>query len=657
MFNYRPTIDGLRTIAVFSVVFFHAGWSLFSGGYLGVDIFFVISGYLITRILLDEIAGDRFSVIRFYERRARRILPALVLVVLASLVPAWLWMMPDQLENFSRSIIATAFFGSNFFFWLDSNYFSETMHLKPLFHTWSLAVEEQFYVAFPLMLWWFARKRIGVIGPIAALTVGSLLLAQWASTRHPVVDFYLFPTRGWELGVGALLAACEREFGERVTTPVLTRTMPMLGLALIVGSLLLFTRATPHPGLLTLFPIVGTAMLIWCSGGDDLISRVLASRIMVGFGLISYSLYLWHQVVFAFARLYAINALVWTDYAWLIALSVVLAILSWFFIEQPFRKKGVMPPIAIWSSAVVAVCLMVSVGWVGHVWQGFPSRRPPIEVASGFKTTSGQECYPRNCVIGDPVPPSIALVGDSHAGALANSLDRALKGTGKSALVIANGDIFVSSFPGFYEKSTMLNKRLGVAKKKIFAPEITTVILAGRFTLRMEHTPFDNQEGGVELLDPSYVGRSEQQTDEVASVIAGGVKELLDHGKHVVIVYPIPEAGWVVPTTLQKMSMRQVREGLTTSYRVYKERNRRALSIFDRVPESEYVLHVRPDLVFCNTLVPDRCVTNDGAKVFYIDDDHLSIKGADLVIQRLMDRVKSNWGGFPNPGNSEATAS
>lgn len=647
--EYRPTVDGLRTIAVFAVIAFHTGSATFAGGYLGVDIFFVISGYLITRILLDELAHGRFSLSRFYERRARRILPALSVVVLLSLGPAWLWMTPTQLENFAGSVVATALFGSNFFFWWDSSYFSESLHLKPLFHTWSLAVEEQFYIAFPLLLLWLARRRIGVIAPIAALTLTSLFLARWMSTRYPTADFYLFPTRAWELSVGALLAASERCLGGRASTTLLSLIMPAAGLVLIIWSMTFFKGTTPHPGMLTVIPVTGAALLIWFTGGHDIVSRVLASRTAVGVGLISYSLYLWHQVLFAFARLYSINALEWNDYVWLIALSVVLAYLSWLFVERPFRRKGFVPPKFIWASAGLSVILMISAGSVGYEAKGFPSRRPPIKVDPGYSNTADHDCYNVNCVVGDDVPPSIVLVGDSHAGALANSLDRTLKGTGKSALVIANGDIFVRSFPSFYKSAEMLNGRLEFQKKKIFDPQISTVILAGRFTLRIENISFDNQEGGVELLDPSYAGRSNSQKEIVIKAIEDGIRDLREAGKKIVLVYPVPEVGWNVPATLQKMTMRQIRDGLTTSYDVYMQRNRRVFELFDKEPNDGSIVRVRPDLVLCNTFVLARCATNNGTDVFYHDDDHLSIKGADLVIDRLMDRVKAQWNGFPGP--------
>lgn len=529
--------------------------------------------------------------------------------------------------------------------------------MKPLFHTWSLAVEEQFYVGFPLLLWALYRKRIGMVAPIAGLVIASLLLAQWMSAQYPSANFYLFPGRAWELAVGALLAIGERKFGGRITTRVLSHFMPIVGLAMVVVSMALFTGTTPHPSLLTVFPIIGTALLIWFTGEKDVVSRFLAFKPMVGLGLISYSLYLWHQVLFAFARLYSINELQWPTYVALIALSVLLAYLSWLLVEQPFRKRNVVPTKWIWGSAGTAFIVMVAIGGSGYVMKGFPGRRPPIEVATGFANLAGQDCFRVNCTVGDPVAPSIVLVGDSHAGALAQSLDKALKGTGKAALVLANGDIFVSSFPSFYEDSESLNQILAKEKEQIFSPAISTVILAGRFTLRIEHYTFDNGEGGVESLDASYVERSEPEKSAVAKIITDGVRELRKHGKNVVIVYPVPEVGWWVPTTLQKMSMRQMRDGLTTSYDVYKVRNKRAFESLDRIPDNGHIVRVHPDRIFCHTFVANRCAANNGSNVFYHDDDHLSVKGADLVVGRMMERVRGAWGGFPAPSDGSVIGS
>lgn len=205
--KYRREIDGLRALAVLPVIFFHAGFKAFEGGFVGVDIFFVISGYLITNIILSDLNAGKFSIVTFYERRARRILPALFFVMLCCLPFAWLWLVPTHLEDFCQSMAAVSVFSSNILFWRESGYFGVASELKPLLHTWSLAVEEQYYLFFPLFLLglWKLRKR-WIFGSLALVAIVSLLLAQWGAYNKPAATFFLLPTRGWELAIGALIA-------------------------------------------------------------------------------------------------------------------------------------------------------------------------------------------------------------------------------------------------------------------------------------------------------------------------------------------------------------------------------------------------------------------------------------------------------------------
>jgi peptidoglycan/LPS O-acetylase OafA/YrhL len=205
--EYRREIDGLRALAVLPVILFHAGFTTFSGGFVGVDVFFVISGYLITTIILTELEQGTFSIVNFYERRARRILPALFVMMLACLPFAWFWLLPEDMKDFSQSLLAVSVFASNILFWRESGYFDSAAELKPLLHTWSLAVEEQYYMLFPLFLmatWRFGRRWI--LGSLIAVALASLALAQWGSLVKPAATFYLLPTRVWELLIGAFAA-------------------------------------------------------------------------------------------------------------------------------------------------------------------------------------------------------------------------------------------------------------------------------------------------------------------------------------------------------------------------------------------------------------------------------------------------------------------
>jgi peptidoglycan/LPS O-acetylase OafA/YrhL len=339
--RYRPEIDGLRALAVLPVILFHAGFKWFSGGYIGVDIFFVISGYLITTIILKEKTEGTFSITGFYERRARRILPALFFIMFACLIPAWLWMVPHQLEHFSKSIVSVVLFISNIFFWRTSGYFDDAAEEKPLLHTWSLGVEEQYYLFFPILvilLWRVGVKRL--TGIVFILALMSLALSEWGWRYKPMASFYLLFTRAWELLIGSLLAFAVfnkplYERAGRITSEILST----VGLALIVISLLIFDKSTPFPSLYALLPTGGAALILGYANENTVVARLLSLKWIAGIGLISYSAYLWHQPLFSFARILTLNELSKIMYFVLISVTVLLAYFTWKYIETPFRKK------------------------------------------------------------------------------------------------------------------------------------------------------------------------------------------------------------------------------------------------------------------------------------------------------------------------------
>lgn len=333
--KYRPEIDGLRSIAIVPVILFHADIGLFSGGYIGVDVFFVISGYLITALLIGDLEAGQFSLLRFYERRARRILPALFFVILCCLPPALILMLPSQNLDFAHSLMAVVVFGSNILFWNEEGYFGPAAEMKPLLHTWSLAVEEQFYLLFPLVLWglWrFGRRRI--FWSLLATALVSLALSEWGWRHKPFANFYLAPTRAWELLAGSLAALHHKARPLRGHDG-----LAALGLAAILVPLFLYDNTTPFPSLHTLAPVLGATCVILFASRETLVGRGLATRIPVGLGLISYSAYLWHQPLFAFARLGRTEAPPSAMMLALAGLSLVLALLSWRLVEQPFRRS------------------------------------------------------------------------------------------------------------------------------------------------------------------------------------------------------------------------------------------------------------------------------------------------------------------------------
>ena len=344
--NYRPEIDGLRAVAVLAVIFYHAQITIldhqpFQGGFIGVDIFFVISGYLITSIILKElITTGTFSFKYFYERRIRRILPALLLIMLLSFPFAWSYIIPGSFIDFSKSILYSLGFSSNFYFhFTGQQYGAESGLLKPFLHTWSLSVEEQYYILFPIILlitFKYLRKYLGLI-----LTLGfiiSLIFTDWSIKNYPSETFYFLHTRIWELLAGSILAYFEIKLGHRSENRILNLLLPGVGILLIGHSILFFNDKMFHPSFYTLSPIIGVCLVVWFSGKNELITKILSSKLFVGTGLISYSLYLWHYPIFAFYRIKNFTPSEF-DKVELIFLTFILSIISYFFVERPSRNK------------------------------------------------------------------------------------------------------------------------------------------------------------------------------------------------------------------------------------------------------------------------------------------------------------------------------
>ena len=341
---YRPEIDGLRAIAVGAVILYHAqitilGYQPFKGGFIGVDIFFVISGYLITSIILKElVTTGSFSFKHFYERRVRRILPALLFVMLVSLPFAWMYILPNNLLEFSKSILYSLGFSSNFYFYYSGLEYSVEGLKHPFLHTWSLSVEEQYYILFPIVLLiTFKSFRKYLIHILIFGFIVSLFLAEWSSRNYPSVSFYFLHTRMWELIAGSILAYFEVTNGHRSQNKTLNLIFPTIGLILIGHSILFFNDEMFHPSFFTLSPIIGVCLLIWFSSKNELITKILSTKLFVGVGLISYSLYLWHYPIFVFAAKLNISEGGISKKILMGVLIVALSIISYYFIEKPFR--------------------------------------------------------------------------------------------------------------------------------------------------------------------------------------------------------------------------------------------------------------------------------------------------------------------------------
>lgn len=662
--RYRHDIDGLRSLAVVPVVLNHAGIPGFPGGFIGVDIFFVISGYLITGILAREIDRDTFSIVHFYERRARRILPALAAVIGACFVVGWFFLLPDEMSTLGKNAIAAIGFVSNVAFWWTANdYFAESVALQPLLHTWSLSVEEQFYLFFPLLLWFLAKFSRGVLLLSIAVLCGlSFVASLWATDYAPTANFYLIFFRIWELGFGSMLALAQTGIPRGRTA---LEAGSALGLAMIVGSIVMLDETIPFPGLTALPACLGSTLLIWAGSADKaelpLCNRVLAIKPLVGIGLISYSLYLWHWPILVAARIFERSVTISLAAAIpCIALSVLLAWLSWRFVEQPFRGGAGLPQLSRkqifgWSAASMGG--LAAVGGAMIATGGMPGRlgertsaqyvanisRAPIEVECINRSPNGAPC-----LLGEGAP-DFVLWGDSHAGSLIPALDAYVTERGQSAVVYTKaacapllgilrldqeGDIDCDS-----------HNRAVLETITAQYPE-ATVIMLGRWALLAEGERYVGEEGvhpvlarsdGVEVAIETY-------PQLVEDGLRAAVDRLVANGNEVIVVKGVPELGFAAPGVLAR------HEWLgwdlpSLSTEAMRDRQARAGRLVESAVKGRAVSVVDPADYLCG----ETCRYVREGNALYRDDDHLSQSGAAWLLPQLMrdaGRINSSVANF-----------
>ena len=667
--TYRPEIDGLRAIAVGAVILYHAQFTIlghqpFKGGFIGVDIFFVISGYLITSIILKElVTTGTFSFKHFYQRRIRRILPALLFVMLVSLPFAWMYLLPSSFVDFSKSILYSLGFSSNFYFhYSGQQYGAENGLLKPFLHTWSLSVEEQYYILFPIVLLvtfkYFKNYLIHIL--ILGLVI-SLGLAEWTSRNYPSTSFYFLHTRMWELLAGSLLAYFEINNGKRSENKTLNLISPTIGLLLIGHSILYFNDEMFHPSFYTLSPIIGVCLIIWFSNKNELITKILSTKLLVGIGLISYSLYLLHFPIFAFVRqtLFFDGSIIKKLFAGCIIL--VLSIFSYYFIELPARNKNNKFKFIIGLIFVlIFVLVIVNINIVKK--DAYKDRLPKIfqknlsEVPwSLLKNLDGKNCYSSTpeCKFNTSSNKKVYIIGDSHMGSLMFNLkDRVVK-KDYQFITSTYGDCLF--YPGFNladVKTNKLNENCNdnyfQKLKEILSEDINSIIIfGGRFPVHLSNYYFDNQEGGIEGKEWKRKYVSVGKYENIQTSFKNELIELKKNHK-IILIYPIPEVGWRFPSKLFKIIPKQVnlikdylipKNFISTSYKVYKNRVKSSLELLDSI-QGDNIYRVYPQTLFCNTAIKDRCVTHNDKNIFYSDNHHPSLKGAEMINDLIMKEIE-----------------
>lgn len=648
--QYRREIDGLRSIAVLPVILFHAGVGLFSGGFVGVDIFFVISGYLITSILAHDLEAGKYSILKFYERRARRILPALFTVIVFTLPFSWQWMTPEQYTEYGQSIVSIVSFWSNIFYWLKLDYFAGSSELKPFLHTWSLAVEEQFYLFFPpvLAVLWRWRRR-AVLPLLVVAGAASLALSEWASVHAESANFYLTPTRAWELFAGAI---CALLLDQRKLAVFprnwLTEVGAGAGLGLVAYAILAFNDAMRFPGLSAAVPVVGTALIILCAGQGTIVARFLSLPPLVGIGLISYSAYLWHQPLFAFARLQSVTEPSTELMLSLALVSLVLATLSWRYVEQPFR-------VASQSFASTRKRVFLTSGLLGALLMGVGA-----SIAAGIPATSmainnpgilveiHKRAYePQGAYLPCPDFPGstsmatcrrlgsgsrvIVIWGDSHANALSAA---AYALPGYSIYIIGHWGcpaiIGVSRFDRFgnFRNCDTIGKTDMYARyAESLKPE--KLFLISRWTMYANGRYFQTRPQRDSYLLTDGRRRYDTATATLStSVMMAGIGRTIDdlraHGAKVYIVQQVPDLHDYSPRGL--LLLEDVPQAPITAWHASESR------VLAQAVRHGAVMVPTHDL-FCRA---GRCQLRDGDIPLYIDDSHVNFYGASRVFKRIV---------------------
>ena len=654
--KYRAEIDGLRAIAVIPVILFHAGFKSFHGGFVGVDVFFVISGYLITTIILSEKEQGSFSLVNFYERRARRILPPLFLVMLVSILFAWLWLLPSDMKDFSESLVAVSFFSSNILFWTETGYWGTANELKPLLHTWSLAIEEQYYILFPLflMLMWKFRKR-WIFSSFMLIAVTSLAVSQWGAYNRPSANFFLLPTRGWELAIGAGIAFYFLYRKQTIRTffshQYVDELLGLIGLLMIGYSVFLFDETVPFPSLYALIPTIGTGLIILFSSPHTLVGRFLSLKLLVGIGLISYSAYLWHQPLLAFAR----NRSVAEEYLVVIAaFSFPLAYLTWKFIEKPFRNKGVYNRKAIFIFSVTGTIIFTSIGIAGHISGGFSARfEVPKSVTQSIERRKGL-CFDREyahkadswlCGINgeELLNPDFLVVGDSHMFSFLPAFKFIdIKKTSSGAYVGFSGCpplLGVQSIRSdyiLYNCHDLNNRVFHYVKKQ----EIKNVVLVARWTY---YTDGDYNGKGINYLGETQA--DEKSKNRSRQIFNNGLRETIrQYGEigvaiHIILQVPMqeysPEDVYIksylgngfndVIFTKSALSLEKHKQFQLFS-------NNSIRQVVSDFPAYNVQLY-NPADVLCDGL---KCTFGTKDTSYYFDDDHLSITGAEFLGRNML---------------------
>ncbi len=635
--QYRPEIDGLRAIAVLSVIFYHAFPSVLTGGFVGVDIFFVISGFLITNILLRELENGDFTITRFYERRARRIMPALFLMMIVCIPFGYLYLLPDDISSFYRSILSVSTFTSNFLFASESGYFAPNVELKPFLHTWTLAVEEQYYIFFPVILFltWKGGKKLSLLF-VCFLASMSFCLAQKLSTSDPTNAFYLLHTRAWELLVGAIGAFI---FGFRSNSPLnlnnLAReTLSIIGITMIIVSIFVYDKLMPYPSGYTMLPVLGAFFIVVFCSKDLFVGKLLSLPLVRFFGLISYSAYLWHQPIFAFYRYKNIVEPSTFTMCALIVLTIAIAYISWKWIEKPFREKNRFNAHQIFKYTALGSFAFISLGIAGLLFPSqmnrFTGNNAYAEVNYRLRGNFGlsKSCErtfknAKECRTSDE--PHVLVWGDSYAMQIVPAIIASNPGVKLVQATVSQCEpIF-----GYARSSTIFGAKNCIqSNDKVLemlksTPSIKDVVIS---------SPYPQLAASNYVIDSSGKNFIATPNDSFNMVVST-INQLKHIGKRVTIVAPTPEDKFgkdIGFCLLKTSSLNLNRSVCDFSSSDMSDKQKEIYRRINIISQDVNVVWLKDAI--CNDGICHSTINN---KLIYRDKGHLSYEGSELIGKKM----------------------
>lgn len=669
--DYRRELDGLRSIAVISVVLYHFEIPPFRGGFVGVDIFFVLSGFFIGGILWRQVTENgRIDYTDFLMRRIRRLAPAYFTMILVVSVFAYFLLLPFEYRSFGKEVVSSVLYFSNIIYFRDSGYFDVGAENKVLLHTWSLSVEEQFYIFLPILMALLSRRTNLLFLAVVFVFLTSLAANIWLTPISQTATFYLFPFRAWELLTGVLLAICGQRY--RLSWSV-HPALSWIGIALVLVSVMFIPAGESFPGLLAIPPVLGTALLILNGRSDTIVNRLLSQPVPVFFGLISYSLYLWHWPIVTLAAYSSNGDLGGLLKIALIALSVLLAGLSWRFVETPVRRRGAIPNLPVLGAAAAASAVALSSGLFIYVRDGVPDRFPPeirthIDASGDFYQDFSRCRTPQTgawagveiCPIGPDGEPRVLIWGDSHVRAFKEGLEQAAWEAETSALLIWNAGcppLFglakaeSSTTPAQDEACTATNRRIASALDSL--EDARSLLLIGRWSYYADGTGSGRDMNNTIRLSPNGDGTASGDTN--VSLLESSWRHSLQvfesRFDNIYLLRQVPEISWYNSREVARRiahghldTSAQV-DALTIMDRGAAEARATAAEAAMRVPDGDASVHVIDSWPeFCT---PSICSAMQGGFSNYFDNNHITNTAARRI-RHLFAPIFENAGKGPN---------